>query len=102
MTDVGRQHEDAARTHREDAVVTLQLAGSGDDVLGLFGLIGVPAEPAARLDLEDDGRRLIRPVSPIGDEGPLPTNGIVAIPVDLPAWQVERRYRVHTIPFTLC
>src|SRR5215213_10038180 len=100
MADVGRQHEDAARTDREDAVITAQLAGSGDDILSLFGLIGVPAEPAARLDLEDDRRRLVRPVSPIGDEGPLPTNGIITVPMDLGAWQVERRYRVHTIPFT--
>src|SRR5215217_3285451 len=100
MADVGRQHEDAARTDREGAVITAHLAGSGDDVLSLFGLIGVPAEPAARLDLEDDRRRLVRPVSPIRNEGPLPTNGIVAVPMDLRPRQVERRNRVHTIPFT--
>jgi hypothetical protein len=31
----------------------MQLAGPGDDVLGLLGLIGVPIESRARLDLEE-------------------------------------------------
>src|SRR5215212_4662977 len=85
MPDVGRQYEDTARSDREDTVVTVQLAGPRDDVLGLLGLIGVPAEPASRLDFEDDRRRLVRPVSPIGNEGALPTNCIVTISVDLRA-----------------
>src|SRR5215212_9170290 len=99
MPDVGRQYEDTARSDREDTVVTVQLAGPRDDVLGLLGLIGVPAEPASRLDFEDDRRRLVRPVSPIGNEGALPTNCIVTISVDLSARQVKRRDWVYTIPF---
>jgi hypothetical protein len=99
MPNVGRQYEDAAWSDREDAVVSVQFPGSRDAVLGLLGLIGVPAEPASRLDLEDNRRRLVRAVSPLGHESALPANGIVAIPVDLRARQVESRDRVHTIPF---
>ena len=100
VPDVGREHENAARPDREDAVVTMQLARPGDDVLRLLGLVGVPAESRARLDLEDDRGRLVRAVSAVGDEGTLPTHRIVALAVDLRARQVKRRDRVHTIPFT--
>jgi hypothetical protein len=79
----------------------VQLAGSSDDVLRLLGLIGVPAKSLARLDLEDDWRRLVCAVTPIRDEGALPANCIVAIPVDLCARQVKCRDRLHAIPFTV-
>src|SRR5215211_8006067 len=97
---IGRQNEDATRADWEDAVVALQLAGPGNDVLSLLCLICVPAEATTRLDLEDDRRRCVRAVSAVGDKRSLPTNRVVAIPVELRAGKVKRRYWVHTIPFT--
>jgi len=96
---IGWQDEDATRANGEDAVVALQLAGPGNNVLRLLCLIGVPAEATTRLDFEDDRRRCVRAVSAVGDEGPLPANRVVAITMELCARQVKRRYRVNTIPF---
>src|SRR5262249_52212219 len=65
----------------------LQLALAGDDVLGLLGGVGVPAELAARLDLVDDGRGLARAVAAIDHEGALPTDGRVVGSANLRAIQ---------------
>src|SRR5882757_4181240 len=51
----GRKHEHAAGPYLIVALFGAQLALAGDDVLGLLGGVGVPAELAARLDLVDDG-----------------------------------------------
>ena len=49
------EDEDAAGSDRVVAAFRLQLALPGNDVLRLFGGVGVPPELAARLDLVDDG-----------------------------------------------
>ncbi len=76
----------------------MQLAGAGDDVLGLLGLIGVPAESRARLDLEDDRRRCVRPMSAVGNKRSLPANCVVAFAVDVRSRQVERWDWIHAFP----
>jgi len=57
MPDRRWNDEHAAGTDRVlAAVFQPQLAAAGKDVLRLLGRVGVPAEPAARLDLVDDRR----------------------------------------------
>src|SRR5262245_36664321 len=65
------------------AVFQPQLAGPSEDVLGLLGGIGVPAEPSAGLDLVDDGRGRRRPVSAIGGERARPSHRRVVHSSDL-------------------
>ena len=74
---VRRQHEHAARPDRIVAVLGLQLALAGDDVLRLLGGVGVPAELPAGLDLVDDGRGLARPVAAIDREGRFPADSLI-------------------------
>ncbi len=73
VTDIRRQHEDAAGFDREGAIVAAQLAGAGDDAPRFPGWAGVPAQTIAGLDFEDDGGRLIGAMAALGDEdaGPL-------------------------------
>jgi hypothetical protein len=100
VSHIGRHDEDTTWADREDAVVPLQLARTGNDVLRLLGLIGVPAEATTRLDLEDDRRRRFSTVSSIEDKGSMLTNRVVSIAVELDTWQIKRRHWVHTIPST--
>ncbi|SRR6266404_60872 len=60
------EDKNATRLDRiSGAIFHMQLATAGNNVLGLFGSIGVPAEPASGLDLVNNRRRLGRPVSSI-------------------------------------
>ena len=59
------------------AVLRLQLAGAGDDVLRLLGGVRVPAEMAARLDLVDDGRGLVGALAAVAREN-APSHSMVA------------------------
>lgn len=62
-----RKHEHAARPDRMfAAILKTQLTGAGQDILRLFGGIGVPAQATARLDFIDNGRRRGRPMSAVG------------------------------------
>jgi hypothetical protein len=76
------QHEDTSRPHLVGgAVLEMEFAVAGNDVLRLLGRIGVPAKPAARFDLVDDGRRCRRAVTAIHRKGAGPAHrGIVFAP----------------------
>jgi len=71
VTHWRRHDEDAARSHSAGrAIIEIKLSDAGDDVLGLFGGVGMPAEPTARLDLVDDrGARSSFPESTTGFMG---------------------------------
>ena len=72
VTDIGRQHEHTAGADRECPYIPSQLASAGNDVLGFFGLVGMPAELVPGFDLEDDGGRGDRLLVSVGDERPVP------------------------------
>ena len=78
LTDINKvvfyRRWNGKNTPRTDAVGTaifhLQFPGSGDDVLRLFGGIGMPAEAFSRLDLINDSGRRGRAVAAIHSEAP--------------------------------
>ena len=77
MTHRRRQHEDATGPNRQHrAILEIELARAGNNVLRLFGRVGVPAEALAGLDLlNDDGRRH-RTMPTIDGEGTLPVDSL--------------------------
>lgn len=71
----GWEDKNATRLDRiSGAVFHMQLAIAGNNVLRLFGGIGVLAEPASGLDLVNNCRRLGRPVSSIDHKSNVPTD----------------------------
>ncbi len=69
------QNKNAAGANRmSGAVFHLQLAAACDDILRLFGGIGVPAKTPSGFDFLDDRRRLSGPVSSVDHEGAVPAD----------------------------
>lgn len=95
MPHVGWQHENAARSHSEVAIVALQLTGPGNDVLRLFRLIGVSAEPTAGLDFKHNGRRLVCAMLAIGDKCSRPADRLDTFAVKMKTRQVICSNWIH-------
>ena len=63
--------KNASRTDEVGAAIFhVQFPGPGDDVLRLFGGIGMPAEPFSRLDLINDRGRRVAPWAPYTAKAP--------------------------------
>src|SRR5262245_37164322 len=78
-------HEHAARSDRDyGAVLDIELARAGNDVLRLFGRVGVPAKALARFDLVDDDRGCRRAVAATDGEGAFPMHRRVISPQTSP------------------
>lgn len=57
------------------AILEIKLAGARNDILRLFGSLGVPAEPLAWLNLVDDGRGRRGSTTTINGERTGPVDG---------------------------
>src|SRR5262245_14580585 len=81
----------AARSDRDyGAVLDIALTRAGNDVLRLFGRVGVPAKPLARFDLVDDDRGCRRAVAAIDGEGAFPMHRRVSLAPDFSTLQFGR------------
>ena len=72
------------------AVFQIELADAGNDVLGLLGGVGVPAEPLAGLNVVDDDRGRGRAMFAIVGKGAGPMHRGVGLVPHLSAFKLVR------------